>query len=266
MRTRFFPAWDLPNGTKNASEPELEVASSSCETWGIWCGVFVVLSVAVELIIAWCDPPYETFLKLSIWPDAVIGIGIVGEVLFGMLDSRIQTALRKLSNDELGEAKKEAGEANERAENAQKETEQLRAVTAWRRLSQNEHEALALALRGSGSDESVRFCVVMNDQESLNFAQYVSIPFKAAGWEVGFRFSSYTHGIMTGILLPTPSDNWLEGMKSVNGRVRSAFIAAGIEFVNGWPLDPYIWTDDHAPLREPTALIYIGPKPMPPFT
>lgn len=102
----------------------MEGASSSCEKWGIWCGVFVVLSVAAELIIAWCDPPYETFLKLSVWPDAVIGIGIIGEVLFGMRNSRIQTELRARSNDKLGAAEKEAAEANARAKESLQRSEE----------------------------------------------------------------------------------------------------------------------------------------------
>ncbi len=150
-----------------------------------------------------------------------------------------------------------------RAATAILETEKLKAATSWRRLDQKQHETLALSLRASGDGASVRFCVLMNDQESLHFAQLISGPFAAAGWAVGYRFESYIHGIMTGILLPESQDNWLEEMKDVNGRVHAAFIAAEIRFVNGWPLKPYMYTDDNAPLGAPIAWVYVGPKPMP---
>ncbi|MBV8566637.1 MAG: hypothetical protein JO273_14385 [Methylobacteriaceae bacterium] len=74
-----------------------------------------------------------------------IAIGIIGEVAFGMWDSRIQTELRSRSNDKLGAAEKEAGEANDRAAQALKEAAEarIRAISAelelakyrdWRRL------------------------------------------------------------------------------------------------------------------------------------
>lgn len=109
----------------------------------------------------------------------------------------------------------------------------------------------------------MRFSVLMNDQESLHFAQLISIPFRAAGWSVGYRFEAYTHGIMTGILLPEPSESWLDEMKHVNACVKDAFISAKVRFVNGWPLKPYMYTDDGAPLGAPIASVYVGPRPMP---
>ena len=75
--------------------------------------------------------------------------------------------------------------------------------------------------------------------------------------------TAITHNIMTGLLLPEPRDNWLEEMKVVNGRVRGAFISAEIDFVNGWPLEPYVYTDDNTPLSAPIAWIHVGPKHPP---
>jgi hypothetical protein len=195
-------------------------------------------------------------LDASAITDALVAFGIVGEVLFGMRNSRIQTGLRKRSDKKLADA-------TERAANAERETEKLRAATAWRRLSQKEHESLALALRNSGPGESVMFTVLLNDQESMHFAQLISIPFKAAGWAVGYVVASYIHGVMTGILLSESTVSWLDEMKIVNGRVREAFIAAEIPFINGWPLSPISETRDNSMLRAPIASIYVGPRPMP---
>ncbi len=263
VRKLFLPAWCLPNGTIKATENQLESASSSCERWAIWCGALVVVSVIAELVIAWAAPPYNSFLAYSAITDAAIAIGIVGEVGFGMWNSRIQTELRSRSNAKLGEAVKAAGDANDRAAKAELETEKLRIAASWRSLSKEQYESLALALRTGGPGASLRICVLMNDQESLAFAHSIAIPFRAARWAVGYRFESYTHNIMTGLMLPEPRDNWLEEMKVVNGRVRDAFISAEISFVNGWPLEPYQFAEDNTPLSAPIAWLYVGPKPPP---
>jgi hypothetical protein len=155
VRIPFPFAWYLPNGTKKASTDELERASSSCECAGVWCGVLVVVCVVAELIIAWYDPGYETFLKLSLVPDAGIGLGIIGEVLFGMRNSRIQTELRERSNRALAAAVKDAADAR-------KETEFLRERLAWRTISWEQEESLKYALSDlKGSAVAVWF--VMND-------------------------------------------------------------------------------------------------------
>jgi len=265
VRQVFLPAWYVPNGTINATENELEFASESCELWSKWCGALVIGSVVAEFIIDLVEPSYASFLRLSAITGAGVAVGIVGEVLFNIKNSRIQTELRKRLSKQLESAIQSAADANERAANAEKDTEKLRVITAWRRLNQKEHETLALSLRASGPNASVKFCVLMNDQESLHFAQLISIPFKAAGWMIGYRFDSYAEGIMTGILLPEPRENWLEEMKIVNGRVRDAFMAAEIPFANGWPPQPYMQTNDDTPLMAPIAWVYVGPRPMPPL-
>jgi hypothetical protein len=38
VRKFLFPTWYLPKGTINASDDELDEASSSCESWGLVCG------------------------------------------------------------------------------------------------------------------------------------------------------------------------------------------------------------------------------------
>jgi hypothetical protein len=123
VRKLLLPAWYLPKGTKNAPENALEEASSSCEQWSIWCGALVVASVVAELVIAWIEPTYKTFLSASAITDAAVAIGIVGEVAFGMWNNRIQTELRTRSNDKLGDAVTGTAEANVRAAEALKNAE-----------------------------------------------------------------------------------------------------------------------------------------------
>jgi hypothetical protein len=196
----LFPfEWYLPKGTKYASDAELDKASSACEFWAIRCGALVIVSVIAELIMAWCDPAYETFLKLSIWPDAAIGIGIVGEVLFGMWDSRVQTELRGRSNARLGVAEKEAANANERAAKADLARAELEAKLLPRMLNQEQWDFIQ-GLRGKFAEISIAF---ETDAETRWFAGQIRDAFFSAGIRVGMvARAADVHS--TGILVYEP--------------------------------------------------------------
>ncbi len=246
---------------------------------GHWGARAVILGLAIEVLLAVVFPHGKTDLEncAPVFADALVALGVWAEVHFGRKASDAQKEKQLISAERIAELNERAAQlefesgfaeervahALERAANAERDTEKLRAATAWRGLSQAEHEGLALALRNSGPGASVRFCVLSDDQESLNFAQLISIPLKAAGWAVGYQFDSYLHSAMTGILLPEPQENWFEEIKLANKRVRDAFISAQISFVNGWPLQPYLTTTDNAHLAAPIVWIYVGPKPMP---
>src|SRR4051794_27141504 len=58
-----IPAWRLRNGVMNATEPDLESSSESCEWWGWFCGGLVVVAVVAEVAIAALDPPYGAWLE-----------------------------------------------------------------------------------------------------------------------------------------------------------------------------------------------------------
>jgi hypothetical protein len=254
------------------SSEMLKKSEERYERWALLAGAIVILGLVIEVGLAVIYPHGKTALEIwsPVVADVLVVTGVFGEIFFARKAKSISEELQRQSEEKVGEsvaraaeANKRAAEADERAANAERDTEKLRAVTAWRRLARKEHEGLALALKSSGPGASIRFFVLMNDQESLNFAQLISIPFKAAGWTVGYMFESYLHGIMTGILLPEPQDNWLEEVKAANARVRDAFMSAEICFVNGWPLEAYMRTNDNAPLGAPVAWVYVGPKPMP---
>ncbi|MEI9986126.1 MAG: hypothetical protein WDN69_24890 [Aliidongia sp.] len=122
-------------------------------------------------------------------------LAFFGEILFSRMghwcDGELQQRTKKLLADakrQVGEANKAAGEANERAAKAVESAERLKAVAAWRSLTNDEIGAVKLSLDGSGAPASIRLVLMANDPESLYFAQQFSIPFKAAGWNVGLRF------------------------------------------------------------------------------
>jgi hypothetical protein len=172
-----LPGWYLPKGIKNAEENELENASSSFERWSIWFGALVILAVSAEFIIAFFEPPYSLFLRLSLPADAGVALGIVGEVLFAMMDNRIQTELRSRSNDKLGIAEKDAAEARER-------TAQVEKLTAWRRVSPEQQRQIADAIRVEMAFPlDVHIESERGDAEAFSYALGLSNIFKDAGIE-----------------------------------------------------------------------------------
>ena len=250
VRSRFLPAWYLPKGTKNALEAELEDASSSCERWGIWCGALVVVSVIAELVIAWLKPPYDTFLNESAVTDAAVAIGIIGEVLFGMWNNRIQTELRKQSNDKLGAAVKNAGEA-------QLETARLKAQFSWRDLG-TQADKLLESLEKTPGKVAIEYFEA--DPDSSSFAKQFVTVFRLAKWAVTSHAGTYGTNIWYGVLIPEPDSRY--DSSSFTASIREAFIDAGVEFATGRPEKAYVITDDTSRINLGTsaARIFIGPK------
>jgi hypothetical protein len=141
VRRLFFPAWYLPNGTINATEDELEGASESCERWAIWCGALVIVSVIAELVIALVHPSYGLFLELSAITDVGVGLGIIGEVMLGMRNNKLQTELRRRSNEQVASA-------IDRASKAELEIAKLKAP---RQLTGEEIDRIGAVLKPLGA-------------------------------------------------------------------------------------------------------------------
>jgi len=131
-----FPAWRFPNGMMNASDAQLESASSSCGYWEWGCAGLVLIGIIGEFVIAYAHPPYDSFWNHwgITFADAAIAVGIVGEVIFGRLDARIQTELRARSNKQLADAEKDAAEANAKTEQLRTANLELQRILEPRRI------------------------------------------------------------------------------------------------------------------------------------
>lgn len=111
-----MPEWYFRRGAmKAATDDRMEAASSSCTRWGIGFAGLVIAGVVAEFVIAGVHPPYDSFLEQwgSAVADALVAIGVAGEVAFGMWDGHIQTEIRRRSNDRLKEALTRAAAAEE---------------------------------------------------------------------------------------------------------------------------------------------------------
>jgi hypothetical protein len=139
----------------------------------------VVVSVIAELVIAAVHFPYDS--PMQIWGSALsdffVAVGIVGEVLFGMWNNRIQTELRRRSDKKVADATGAAAKANERAANADLARVELEAQLAPRELKKAQYEKL-LTLKGRVSDVNI---TSMPDIESISFAGQITQALLNAG-------------------------------------------------------------------------------------
>lgn len=184
VRKLLLPAWYLPNGTKNASENQLENGSVSCERWSIWCGILVIVCIIAEFVLTIIKPSYDLFLTLSAIPDAGVALGIIGEVGFGIWNNRIQTELRNRSNAKLSEAIKIAGDAIERAAVAEQKTAELQIKLRNSLMPRSPNpEKFLDALKGKPPAQIVE--VLFADCPDCDWlASWITAHLTTAGWPV----------------------------------------------------------------------------------
>jgi hypothetical protein len=246
----------------NATETQLEIASSSCEWWAIGFGALVIVSVIVEVIIACIEPPYAEFLVDSAFTDAGIAIGVIGEVAFGMWDSRIQTELRKRSNDRLKEAEISLASAIERAAKLEKEAADARGrvaeierLTAWRRISSDDRQQIADELRAIADSLDAHIEYQNGDAEALSYASAIADIFNRAGVkQVTGLPNSFIYEPMFGVFLATPPE--------VNTSFIVSVFAKGGVVISLRKHDP-LWMAPRRPV--PNVRMFVGPRPPPPI-
>jgi hypothetical protein len=193
-----LPEWYLPKGTINATDGQLETASSSCERWGLGGAGVVVIAVIAELIIAWIEPPYNSFLTDSAIADGLIALGITVEVVLGtMWNNRIQTELRKRSNKKVEDAanrladvevsnaflEESSAKAMERAATAGLETERLRARLAPRGFADGQQDEIAREL-SAFNGQRVYVVTAPSTPESEIFCRALAYVFSKAEWQL----------------------------------------------------------------------------------
>jgi hypothetical protein len=178
-RRNALVAWRPPGGAKNAIDRELDTATEACEKGAILFGAVVVVAVIVELGIAILHPPYDSSLQKwgSSATDAFIAIGIVGEVFFGMVQTRLQTEIRRRSDEKVAEATARAAEANERASQADLARTELEAQLSPRMLNQEQWD-LIQSIKGKFSAINIGF---ETDAEAWWFAGQLKNAFRSVG-------------------------------------------------------------------------------------
>ena len=93
-------AWRLPKGIKSASDEALELSGDACEALSWRCGGIVAIGVLAEVAIAFFHPPYDSFWEQwgSVVANAVVMLGVAGEVQFSMMAFRRDKELKRRSD------------------------------------------------------------------------------------------------------------------------------------------------------------------------
>lgn len=228
----------------------------------------MVISVIAEFVLAILHPPYDSPWERwgSAIADALIALGIVGEVMFGMWNNRIQTELRSRSNQKVADAVKAAADANERAAKAELETQRLKAQYAWRRFLPEQEASLRFWL-GKMTGGSVIIRWFMYDIESHNLAEDIGAIFRLSGWKARLSPEAYSGNFAYGLRVSAPVT--LPPSKNEENRraadvVKTAFTNSFLEFAPLPSPQPHMMTGAHGDdVSPPCAEVYVGPKPPP---
>jgi hypothetical protein len=245
----------IGNGMRNASDNLLEEAVELWEAFELAFAGVVVAGVIFEFFIAYLHPAYDT--PRGVWGpvigDALVAIGLVVEVAAGMRAKALQSELTRRSNDRLAEA-------TERAAKAEAETERLRAITSWRRVSVIQAKTLT-PLLATLPVESVALWHVAGDSESRVYAQDIGAVLKHLGWQVAYIAGTFPDAPIFGVHIRGKNGN--DGADLLAMAIHNAFKLASIKTFLGiipfpFPITEVKSGDTH---RFPTICVYVGPKP-----
>lgn len=129
-----FPAWNLKNGAMNASDAQLDASSESCESWGWACGVLIVAGIAVQLFIAFTNPPYGSPWQQwgSIVAYLLVAFGVWGTIMFSLMQRSAQKELARRSkaksdhaDERVAQARESAAKSQASAAEAEKQAQEL---------------------------------------------------------------------------------------------------------------------------------------------
>lgn len=254
-----FPEWYLRRGTiKVATDDILETASSSCERWGIGCAGLVVAGVIAEFVIAGIHPLYDSFLEQwgTATAGALVALGIVGEVIFGRVDARYQTELRKRSNDKLSNAIERASILEKEAADARGRVADIERLTSWRHISDEQREQIASSIRHAADSLDVLVEYQVGDTEAFSYGRGIIKTFIDAGvTKIREASNSYMVNSVFGV--------HLAGSEEINSPfIANVFNKAGVPVIS-FKID----LSTHLPRNEvaPNLYFFVAPKPPPPL-
>jgi hypothetical protein len=237
------------NGIKNASDEELESSLAIYEEFEKAFSGVVLFGVLFEFFLAYLHPSYDS--PRGVWGpiigDALVAIGILAEVFCGTRSKTLQSELTVRSNKRLAEA-------IERAANAERETERLRVLTAWRHLPSEMHVALSTAMGNAATNIDLLVEFHNGDPEAYGYACEFIAAFAKAGVKKIRHCGNSIVGIPAFGVFIEASD------LAVLAPIGAAFVTAGVALRRG-PTD----LATHLPRNvvAPNMYVFVAPRPPP---
>jgi len=211
-------------------------------------GLFVVIGLFLEVWLAFKFRTHKSVAEEwgPLIADFLVASGVFVELYFG----------RKASD-----------ESNERVAAAELETEKLRALFSWRRLSYPQAAAIQESLAG-GIKSSLSISYPGADPEANTFAREIGAVFFSAGWGVRLNAESYGGGIAFGVRVPAIvitgiplTDDRNVNLLNSGALVQQALSKAGIEFTPDQLPEPFMTiSQSHGEVIFPCPVLYVGPK------
>jgi hypothetical protein len=246
----------------DSRERELKKAESRYDELAKFGGIAVVLGLLIEVVLTVRFPKGVTYLERwgPVFADALIALGVTGEVIFAARARSKAEALKVISDQKVVGANTAAAQAHERAAALEKEaaearerTAEIEKLTAWRRISPEQHSSISVAIRDAEPKITLRIEYQSGDMEAFMYARGISRVLEQSGAttavSVGTR-SSFTPGAFGVRVASAPEIN-------INSIVE-AFEAAGIDLrVDEMP---------HLPSGvQPNLYVFVAPRPPPDF-
>jgi len=171
----IFAALRRMNGVMNATNDELDAIVSSGERLAGRCALLIVAALVAEAILVFV-PLSDFGTKITDFiANSLIAAGVFGELFFHKRSSHAQSELQRRAVERIAELSAQTAAANERAATLEKEAAHARArtaeierLTAWRRITFEQKEAIVRAIDHKMPAAITIECVF--DPEAIRFA------------------------------------------------------------------------------------------------
>jgi hypothetical protein len=238
-------------GRPSRTDQNLRDAISRNETAALWSAGAVVFGLILEVIFvaAFHEPP-ETIV--SHWgpvaADAIVALGVAGEVFFGRKSRIDSEELTRRSEERAARLEKEAAEAHER-------TAEIERLTGFRRVSYEQLQKIRSVIRPLAGTLNLLIEYQYGDTEAFVYARDLSVTFRGIA-TIRLGPNSFLDTSAFGLFVAASPAVDIE-------LIAQSFIGAGIEFGR---LDTDLSTHLPGNVPAPNLYIFVAPKPPPPLT
>jgi hypothetical protein len=247
---KAFAAWRITD-VNSATDLELELAASACETLALISGILVVVGLVAEVIEATFHLQAYSFFDRwgAVLADLPVAVGVFGEIFFSAKTAARQSELQRRSKDRLSEATRQATEANER-------TAEIQKLTAWRHIAPEQLARIKDLIGDKAAALDLLIEYERGDPESYSYAREIVQIFQ------NVKRSKIRFGANQ-LLGVSSFGLYLEFAPKIDGDpIAAAFRSAGVVIADARERDlaGVIWGTD-----PPNFHIFVGPKPPPPL-
>jgi hypothetical protein len=233
------------------------------------CGWVVVAGLVLEVILTAVFPAHEAaeanrylwFIETwgAVFADALVALGVYGEIFFAGRVRKSEDELRRRSNDRVAEAIERAAAFEKEAAELRKRAADLEQITAWRKISAQEKERMVEVLTPAASNLLVFVEYQNGDMEAFTHAIEIAKIFISAGAKVSGHLPNSWMQALYGLSISVSPDSEvrssvIEAFKILESR---PVFEKQWERQKMWPIPP------SAP--RPNVLIAVYPKPPPLF-